>query len=84
MLDRALPGMPPKAYRWVAEMEEGARSLSEAGLPPELLQGAARLYAQIARTPTATSTPIGARTDANRAALMDALASELSHSKLLT
>jgi 3-hydroxyisobutyrate dehydrogenase-like beta-hydroxyacid dehydrogenase len=77
MLDRVLPGMPAKAYRWVAEMDEGARSLSEAGLPPELFEGAARLFAGIARTPTAMATPIGARTQTSRAALMDALAGEL-------
>jgi 3-hydroxyisobutyrate dehydrogenase-like beta-hydroxyacid dehydrogenase len=77
MLDRLLPGMPPKAYRWVAEMEEGAASLAEAGLPPELFEGAARLYAAIAETSTAQETPIGGRTEAGRAALMDALAREL-------
>jgi 3-hydroxyisobutyrate dehydrogenase-like beta-hydroxyacid dehydrogenase len=79
MLDRVLPGMPPKAYRWVAEMEEGARSLEDAGLPPELFEGAARLYAEIAKTPTAQATPIGGRAEAGRAALMDALAHELKY-----
>lgn len=81
MLDRSLPGMPPKAYRWVAEMEEGAASLAEAGLPPELFEGAARLYAAVAATPTARETPIGARTEAGRAALMDALAREIGRAE---
>jgi 3-hydroxyisobutyrate dehydrogenase-like beta-hydroxyacid dehydrogenase len=77
MLDRVLPGMPAKAYRWVAEMEEGAASLAEAGLPPQLFEGAAKLYAAVAATPTAEGTPIGGRAEGGRAALMDALAREL-------
>ncbi|MFI4933155.1 MAG: DUF1932 domain-containing protein [Caulobacterales bacterium] len=77
MLDRSLPGMPAKAYRWVAEMEEGAASLREAGLPPDLFEGAARLYEAIADTATARAAPIGARVELTRSALMDALAREL-------
>jgi putative dehydrogenase len=77
MLDRSLPSMPAKAYRWVAEMEEGAASLSQAGLPPGFLEAAARLYAAIAATPTAKDAPIGGRVAGSRAELMDALAREL-------
>ena len=29
----ALPGMPPKAYRWIGEMEEIAATFAAAGLP---------------------------------------------------
>jgi hypothetical protein len=45
--------MPPKAYRWVAEMEEGAATLDRAGLPGDMLRGAAELYEWIAKTPVA-------------------------------
>jgi hypothetical protein len=76
-LDRTLPGMPAKAYRWVAEMEEGAASLAAAGLPPELLEGAARIYEAVAGTPTAQLTAIGTRVDASRARIMDDLAMEI-------
>jgi len=76
-LDRGLPGMPAKAYRWVAEMEEGAASFAAAGLPPELLEGAARLYEAVAATPTAQLTPVGARVPVSRARLMDDLAVEI-------
>lgn len=41
---RQIPTMPPKAGRWVGEMEEIAATLESAGLPGEFHQGAARLY----------------------------------------
>ncbi len=43
-IERLVPGMPPKAYRWVGEMEEIARTFSDLGLPPQMPQGAASLY----------------------------------------
>jgi 3-hydroxyisobutyrate dehydrogenase-like beta-hydroxyacid dehydrogenase len=50
-MERRLPGMPPKAYRWVAEMEEMAKTLEACGLPRETFMGAARLYELVARSP---------------------------------
>jgi 3-hydroxyisobutyrate dehydrogenase-like beta-hydroxyacid dehydrogenase len=76
-LDRQLPKMPPKAYRWVAEMEEGAATLEAAGLPAGLLQGAARLYAGIALTPLGKETPETRDKDQSRAAMATALAATL-------
>jgi 3-hydroxyisobutyrate dehydrogenase-like beta-hydroxyacid dehydrogenase len=47
MLDRGVPGMFDKAYRWVAEMEEISAFLGD--LPAaSIYQGAARLYEAIA------------------------------------
>lgn len=43
-LERSIPDMPPKAYRWVGEMEEIARTFSDLGLPPQMHEGAAALY----------------------------------------
>jgi 3-hydroxyisobutyrate dehydrogenase-like beta-hydroxyacid dehydrogenase len=49
-LSRQVPGMVPKAYRWVAEMEEIAAFLrAPSGEAASMLEGAARLYATIAR-----------------------------------
>ena len=43
-VERALPSMPPKAYRWIGEMEEIARCFEELGLPGRLMLGAADVY----------------------------------------
>lgn len=43
-VERALPNMPPKAYRWIGEMEEIARCFEEVGLPGRLMLGAADVY----------------------------------------
>ncbi len=43
-VERALPNVPPKAYRWIGEMEEIARCFEELGLPGRLMLGAADVY----------------------------------------
>ena len=43
-VERALPNMPPKAYRWIGEMEEIARCFEELGMPGRLMMGAADVY----------------------------------------
>jgi 3-hydroxyisobutyrate dehydrogenase-like beta-hydroxyacid dehydrogenase len=59
VLERAVPGMPPKAYRWVGEMEEIAVCFDDLGLTPRLFQGAADLYRFVADTPLGRETPEG-------------------------
>jgi 3-hydroxyisobutyrate dehydrogenase-like beta-hydroxyacid dehydrogenase len=46
-IERALPGMPPKAYRWIGEMEEIARCFEDLGIPCRLLMGAADVYTDV-------------------------------------
>jgi len=41
---RSVPRMPPKAYRWIGEMEEIAATFAAVGLTPQLLKGAAEIY----------------------------------------
>ena len=48
-MQRALSIMPPKAYRWVAEMHEIADFVSEDPAGHELYSGAAHFYEQVAR-----------------------------------
>ena len=48
-LKRSLAQMPPKAYRWVAEMHEIADFVGEDPSAHELYLGAAHFYEQIAR-----------------------------------
>ncbi len=45
---RQMPRMYPKAYRWVAEMEEIAKFLEDDPGASQMLAGAAKLYKQIA------------------------------------
>jgi 3-hydroxyisobutyrate dehydrogenase-like beta-hydroxyacid dehydrogenase len=59
-LERQVPSMPPKAYRWVGEMEEIAQTFADLGLTPNLLLGAADMYRLV------TDTPIGRETPENR------------------
>ncbi len=46
---RALPDMVPKAYRWVAEMEEIAAFAGEDGASQQIYEGIAQLYERLAR-----------------------------------
>jgi hypothetical protein len=48
-LQRSLSMMPPKAYRWVAEMHEIADFVSQDPAAHELYSGAAHFYEEIAR-----------------------------------
>lgn len=54
--------MPPKAYRWVPEMLEIAKTFEDAGMTPRMLQGAADMYEMIAATPLGRESPEDART----------------------
>jgi hypothetical protein len=47
-IDRTIPAMFPKAYRWVAEMEQIARFITDPAAGATLYEGAARLYEAIA------------------------------------
>jgi L-threonate 2-dehydrogenase len=56
-IERSVPGMPPKAYRWVAEMEEIAATFGALGLPPTIMEGAAALYRFVEQSPLGAETP---------------------------
>jgi 3-hydroxyisobutyrate dehydrogenase-like beta-hydroxyacid dehydrogenase len=56
-LERGMPTMPPKAHRWVGEMEEIAACFGDLGLTPRILLGAADMYRFIAGTPIGQETP---------------------------
>ncbi len=47
-LERSIPDMFPKAYRWVAEMEQIAEFIGDAREGANIYEGAARLYEWIA------------------------------------
>jgi len=56
-LTKQLPAFPPKAHRWVAEMEEIADTFASHGLPDATLKGAAEFYDLVARSPLGRELP---------------------------
>jgi L-threonate 2-dehydrogenase len=56
-MQRSVPAMPPKAYRWVGEMEEIALTFADLGLPPQMHEGAASLYRFVEGTILGAETP---------------------------
>jgi len=53
-----LPGVVPKAYRWVAEMEEIAATFEQVGLTPRMLLGAADVYRLVEAARAAADVPL--------------------------
>jgi 3-hydroxyisobutyrate dehydrogenase-like beta-hydroxyacid dehydrogenase len=49
-LEGMMPIMPPKAYRWVGEMEEIGSFFADLGMTPDILNGAADIYRFVAET----------------------------------
>lgn len=74
---RSVTGMPPKAYRWVGEMEEIAHTFADLGLPPQMHQGAASLYHFIEGTILGTETPEQRQHGQTLEEVMSILADEL-------
>jgi 3-hydroxyisobutyrate dehydrogenase-like beta-hydroxyacid dehydrogenase len=56
-MQRQVPAMPPKARRWVGEMEEIARTFAAAGLPAATFSGAAETFGLVGETDLAGETP---------------------------
>ncbi len=56
-MEKSLPQVPPKAHRWVGEMEEIAQTFKELGLTPSIHQGAAEMYRFLGKSPLADETP---------------------------
>jgi len=52
----SVPGMVPKAHRWVGEMEEIAKTFAAAGVTPKIFEGAAAVYEDVAKTSLARVT----------------------------
>ena len=56
-MNKGLPSLPPKAFRWIGEMEEIAATFDDAGVTPHFHQGAAEMYRLVSETPFASETP---------------------------
>lgn len=58
---KGIAGMPAKAYRWVPEMQEIAKTFGEVGLTRRIFEGATDIYSMIAATPMGKESPEQAR-----------------------
>jgi len=58
---KSIPSMPPKAYRWVPEMQEIAKTFGELGMTRRIFEGATDIYAMVADTPLGRESPEQAR-----------------------
>jgi 3-hydroxyisobutyrate dehydrogenase-like beta-hydroxyacid dehydrogenase len=53
-----LPGVVPKAYRWIGEMEEIAATFEQSGMTPMMLLGAADVYRQVEAARDGSTRPL--------------------------
>jgi len=81
-LERAVPTFPPKAHRWVGEMEEIATCFADLGLTPRILQGAGDLFAFVAGTPIGKEAPEARDTGRDLAGVVRALADDLTSERM--
>lgn len=51
------PILPPKAYRWVPEMQEISKTLGSAGITPKVFEGVADIYRHVAASELGKETP---------------------------
>ncbi|RKU30287.1 6-phosphogluconate dehydrogenase [Candidatus Poribacteria bacterium] len=56
-MENGLPSMPPKARRWIGEMEEISATFEYVGLTPHILAGAADIYRLVSDTHLADLSP---------------------------
>ena len=56
-LESAVPSMPPKAYRWVAEMREIAAYAARDEAAAAIYEAAARFYGRVARERAGQAAP---------------------------
>jgi len=54
---RTLPVVPPKAYRWVPEVEQIAQTFESAGVSGDMMRAAIQVYEQVAQTALGREAP---------------------------
>jgi len=77
-LERAVPIFPPRAHRWIGEMEEIATCFADLGLTPRILQGAGDLFAFVAETPIGKESPETRDAGRDLSGVIRALADDLT------
>ena len=76
-MEKGLPSMPPKARRWIGEMEEISATFAHVGLTPNILTGAADMYRFVGDTHLADLPPEARDEFPNLAELIEILAKNL-------
>ena len=76
-MENAIPTMPPKAYRWVGEMEEIAATFDHLGLTPKIFEGAADMYRLVENTAIGKETPENRDRSRDGMGVIAALAGEM-------
>lgn len=76
-MEKGLPGMPPKARRWIGEMEEISATFAHVGLTPNILTGAADMYRFVGDTHLADLPPEARDAFPTLAGLIEILAKSL-------
>lgn len=76
-LEGNMPIMPPKAYRWVGEMEEISSFFADLGMTPDILQGAAEMYCFVKDTPIGKESPESRDPNQTIESVIAALATEV-------
>ncbi len=56
-MHQQIPGMVPKAHRWIGEMEEISKTFGSADLTPAVFEGIADIYRHVAGKPIASTSP---------------------------
>ena len=56
-MERGIPTVPPRARRWVSEMEEIRDTFEHLGMTPDLFEGVAEMYRLIGSTPLGEEFP---------------------------
>ena len=75
-MENGLPSMPPKARRWIGEMEEISATFEYVGLTPKILAGAADIYRLVSETHLADLSPEEREKFPSLTELVDALAKQ--------
>jgi hypothetical protein len=73
-LERSVPGMPPKARRWVSEMEEIAATFAHEGQSPGYHRAASDLYRRVGQTALGQERPESRDTSRTLRAVIEELA----------
>lgn len=71
---KTIPGMPPKAQRWVGEMEQMEFTFADAGLAPHIFQGAGELFGIVSRTELGSEVPENRRRGTGMDEVIDIIA----------
>lgn len=80
-IERSIPTMPPKAYRWVGEMEEIAATFEHLGLTSRIFEGAADMYRLVENTAIGKETPENRDTSRDGMGVIAALVEEMEQTE---